>query len=489
VSWSEVRTSALVGTTRRPPAEPVVVAGVAVGGDLGPEARLLAAASVGGALRRAGRRPRRGVAVPAPAPGDSRPVAPAEAVQLLDLLLSGAVTTAADADLLVGRWIDRCAEAGTRAPHRLVVPLLDRATSRADLRPGAVVVVGERGRWLAAQRDDWSWAKERPDPAAATVPIRVDDWTLLPAAERLTALEAERHRDPGAARVLIAATWSTDPAVVRAAHLAVLAHGLEPADEDLLEAALDDRARSVRDVAQRLLDGLPDSARAARMAERLRPLLAVEGRRRKRSITVALPGDPDPAAVRDGLERPRAGSSARGFWLEQLAAGAPLDVWTDVSGADVSGTVPLITDDDARRGIVRAVLARRDDGWGRALFAVLRQPPILVAVEPGGREALVAAHLGAVTNPWALASLLDRVPAPWSGAFSAAVLRHLRAQKAPQHLVEASRNALAAGLHPEATAALQDWLDRAGDQPALVRALRSLLQVQSLRRSITEAFA
>ena len=63
----------------------------------------------------------------------------------------------------------------------------------------------------------------------------------------------------------------------------------------------------MREEACRLLDRLPGSARAARMADRLRPLLTTHGTLRKH-LEVGLPDDPDDAAVRDGLGDPGPGA-------------------------------------------------------------------------------------------------------------------------------------------------------------------------------------
>ena len=82
-------------------------------------------------------------------------------------------------------------------------------------------------------------------------------------------------------RARIPERWETDSAQDRALAVAALAVGLGPADEPFLERCLDDRAKGVREEAQRLLDRLPGSARAARMAARLRPLISVSGTLRK----------------------------------------------------------------------------------------------------------------------------------------------------------------------------------------------------------------
>ncbi|WP_034723140.1 DUF5691 domain-containing protein, partial [Intrasporangium chromatireducens] len=123
-----------------------------------------------------------------------------------------------------------------------------------------------------------------------------------------------RRSSPASGRALVESTWDRDSAGARRAHLEALRVGLGPDDEELLERALDDRAASVREVASALLDALPGSARAARMADRLRPLLHQRGVR-KRGLEVSLPDEPDAAGWRDGLTAPPRGRSARGWWL------------------------------------------------------------------------------------------------------------------------------------------------------------------------------
>ena len=140
--------------------------------------------------------------------------------------------------------------------------------------------------------------------------------------------------------------------------------GLGPDDEPFLERRLDDRARSVREDAAELLDRLPGSARAARMADRLRPLLTTHGTLRKH-LEVELPDDPDAAAVRDGLVDPGPGVSKRACWLEQIVAGAPLEVWTEVTRAERPAKVVAMLRARRRPACVAGALTARRGGPSR----------------------------------------------------------------------------------------------------------------------------
>src|SRR5439155_3057610 len=84
--------------------------------------------------------------------------------------------------------------------------------------------------------------------------------------------------------------------------------GLSPGDEPLLERALDDKRKPVRDAAAKLLARLPSSAFAHRMITRVAALVSYQPaskgllRKKASALTVTLPsGEPDAAAKRDGL--------------------------------------------------------------------------------------------------------------------------------------------------------------------------------------------
>ncbi|WP_109507783.1 DUF5691 domain-containing protein [Nocardioides speluncae] len=475
--WTGLRTAALVGTNRRPP-PPLPDFGILPRVDARAEEALLDAAALGAAIRRSGVRAATERGPTEPAPEENQPEAPPAAGSLLELLLTQMAAGGRQRLLLVGHWCREAAVADRRAPHRLLPQLLELATVEQSMRAVAAGVAGERGRWLGSLNAEWDWLTTS-GPAVAD-----DDWRVLPLDARVGRLTRLRTDDPAAARDLIRSTWSVDGAGHRKAQLETVRIGLSPDDEELLEQALDDRAASVRELAAALLDGLPESARAERMAARLRPLIQATGLL-KRDLEIGLPGEPDATGVRDGLGRPPGGRSKRGWWLEQIVAGAPLEVWAELSRGGPSAVVSRITDAEVLRGLHRAVLARRDDTWAKALLERSWDGQLLALLPQPERERLARAQLSTGRGLRQLGIVLTAVPQPWGSRFSVAVVDRLadddQADMAFRHLFDE----LAAGLHPDALARLEQWRQRPNGIP---RPAASLLKFRSLKRSITEAF-
>ena len=305
--WEGLRATSLVGTARRPvPSLPSL--GVALRDGASREEALLEAAALADAVRRAGAVAERAGVLDEPAPPETRPVAPSPAVQILELLLNQGPVAAGARDLLTRHWLDSAAAAECVVPPRLLPALLELgATKSSSVRRTVAAAVGERGAWLAARNPAWAWLAAPASPAVVST-------------DELGEVLELRRADPAAGRARVEQSWATDTAPARAAAVAALRVGLSADDEPFLERCLDDRAKSVREEAARLLDRLPESARAARMADRLRPLLAVHGSLRKH-LEIGLADDPDEAATRDGLVDPPKNTSRRTFWLRQIVTG------------------------------------------------------------------------------------------------------------------------------------------------------------------------
>ena len=139
------------------------------------------------------------------------------------------------------------------------------------------------------------------------------------------------------------------------------------ADEPLLEAALDDRRKPVRDAAVALLTRLPGSRFGARMAARAAPLLRVEDD----ALVVTLPDVPDAAAARDGV--PTGGR--RSERLLSLLVATPLSTWSlEMVALPVRDDLAQIV----HSGWIAAAEAQRDAAWARALWDVLPDPLLLM---------------------------------------------------------------------------------------------------------------
>ncbi|XHM62100.1 DUF5691 domain-containing protein [Streptomyces iranensis] len=279
--WDDLVAAALLGTERRTP--PVVPR---PGQDV-PSA-LLDAAALSTVRRRAGLRPAPARPGPDRAPEDPRPALPAAARSRLALLLAdrsapgrGGSRSAPDLAELLPQWLALANHHSYRVPDALLPALLDAARARTDLRAEALTLGGPRALWLARLNPDWKFAlrgtagrasASLPEPpGAATAPDEEQRlWGEGLFAERVSLLAAARHRDPAAGLALLSGTWSTERAEDRLMFLDSLRDDLSPSDEPFLEQSLSDRSRNVRATAAELLSALPDSALAARMAERSR---------------------------------------------------------------------------------------------------------------------------------------------------------------------------------------------------------------------------
>jgi hypothetical protein len=367
IRWTDLLGSALVGTAR---------------GNGDAEA-LLDAAAVHGLRRRAGAPLVPAAPPPAPAPADGTAVvgpaaaARAEALLALDQPARG-VTPVRD---LAGRlellteWLAGAAGAGRRLPPELVPALHDAGRRHRQLRPLIPAVAGPLAGWLAVQQPGWSYASATP-PADSTVDGQA--WELGSIAERVSFLRRLRRHDPAQARRLLEAGWDAEPPEHRAALLPALGASLSAADEPLLERALDDRRRPVRDAALELLARLPDSRHAERMAARAGGCVRLhEGR-----VAVLPPAACDRSMRRDGIApRPPAGTGERAWWLEEILARTPLSAWPAPREFPVRAVAaewaPAI-----RLGLARAAAAQGNGAWAAALI-----DPVAADLVDAGRRA------------------------------------------------------------------------------------------------------
>lgn len=502
-SFNDLVTAATVGLSRRPfPVTGLPGPAAAHAGTLDADdqaAALLDAAALLTVGQRAGFRPGQGVVGPLPSPEDSAPELSARAERALRLMGGAQLApgfAAGDKELLAD-LLDAASEAGYVASAPLLPDLLDAAVRTTALRPAVAAVLGVRGRWLAQHRPDWQRVvddmaatrvsrsaaltdqapteaapadagsadaglavtppsdRRTADPASAgTAAPAVDPevWRTGSRRERHAYLTGERARDPQAGRALLAADWAQLPADERAALIAVLAHGLSAADEEFLDAALDDRAAAVRAVARRLLTVLPGSRFGQRAMERAAAVLRLERHGLRRGLAVSRPGDPDLAAVRDGIDpRLPSPSIGAGAWLlTQLIAAVPLDGWSALFGLPPGELVALPVGPnldaprrlDVHAGWRLAAVNQGNREWAEALLAAGdpddggNRPPAawpsdqrLAATLPPARRAARAAALlaGASLNagPAAAQQIVAEVgggPVPWPSDLADAVL-------------------------------------------------------------------
>ncbi|GGV08645.1 hypothetical protein GCM10010182_30160 [Actinomadura cremea] len=464
-AWDEHVTAALLGTERRdPPALP----GEPGGDDAA--ARLLDQAALLTVRRRAGYVPvRSGDLEPiAPAPVEHDPAVPDAAAARLARILAG------EQIRVLPEWLDAAARRGLRVPPRLLPALLERGRSDRMLRPSIARAAGRRGMWLALQNTDWAYLVGAGPVRSGDDPAGAEAWRSGTRHRRVAYLSGLRGTDPAAARELLRETWEREPAPDRAAFLGTFAWGLSPADEEFLEAALDDRGKDVRQLAADLLARLPGAAYGERMADRARTCLTlrtapppgqdVPGRGGPPDGPAAAPPDarasgPDTAGSQspwDGLAVAGADAAVAGAGAE---AAGPEAAWIEVevprehdaglardgvpfhpggSFAPRAGNGPVGT----RVAWLREILARTPLSTWTSAFGLPPAAIVRLRVPDGGagdlhvgwaRAALnqrdaewARALIGAgvvVDEPEALADLLDVLPRDERDAAAAGLVR------------------------------------------------------------------
>ncbi|PKH42146.1 hypothetical protein SAMN05192575_107165 [Nocardioides alpinus] len=490
----DVATAALVGSARRePPPIPAALGVVTDDEGHAPEHRLLASAALADAVTRGGAGLQAAGGPTHDAPPETREACSEAAAQLVHLLLLQPPVSMATRDELVVEWLRLAEAAGQRAPFAVLPALLEFAAPRPSVARALGGVIGERGAWLVGLNAAWSATLD----ADRTAPVGSgggDDWTVqwstMATAEATAAFAAGRRTSPAAARALLEAEWDTVSAKVRGEAVVALRHGISAADEPLLERALDDRAKTVREAAAGVLSLLPASDRADRMAARLRGLVRVRGTL-SRHLEVEVPDPPDDAAVRDGMTPPaKGGGPPPTVWLAQVVRGAPLSTWTEITGRSVAATLKMVRDKDVLASLVEAVLDRRDAAWALACVEHGVPDPRLVWLLP--QEKRTDLLVSWVARPPAgrdLGRLLVEVPRPWPDELSRVVLGRLRGEGATTSLARAAAPLLPVALSPSLAPAVTALLEQVpADATHLRRALTETLQLHAFRTSLTEAF-
>lgn len=319
-SWQTLVSHALLGTGRQAPtlsvAEPL--AGLFAQLETAePEAKLLGHAAIFVVMRKAGTKAERRQSSLPTLPKEDWPVASATANRLLALMLGGTHTE------LLGEWLHLAENHQVRVGEEYLPDLLELGANRKALAEAICAVIGRRGEWLAALNPVWRYASGSGENLTEAWETGVEE-------QRIRAFGKLRIEDPDFARQLLHKSWKSETPTLRAKVVALLATNLGQADEEFLEAALDDRRKEVRDEAAKLLPRLSQSRLRERMTQRLIPLLKVSGFLRK-SIEVILPSECTPAMQRDGISEKvpvqfnKMGE--RAWWLWQMLAVTPTQLW------------------------------------------------------------------------------------------------------------------------------------------------------------------
>jgi hypothetical protein len=391
--------------------------------------------------------------------------------------------------------------AGLVLPPLVLPAALDAGMRSIALRASLLPVLGERGPWLAAQRDDWRWAA-----GASAGDDDESRWSEGTLEQRREFLRSERTRDATAARERLRTALPELPAKERAELIATLALGLGPDDEALLDAQRADRSGEVRRAALDLLLRLPDAAHPQRAAARLSRLLAQERALLRMRWTIDAPAAVEAQWKEDNVDttRPKHESSLgeRAWWLYQLVRQVPLGWWTQhtaMAPADLRRWADSTEWTEALlRGWREVLLAAPDEAWCEAFLDTwpktwpeADRAALLALLPLAQRERHWQRGIGADTLVALLSQIVAACPvgetlsAPFSTTL-AATLREAVERGALQQdwtLRSLLPDAVCV-LHANALPALRNVSRATEETPGLADTMRALAQTVELRLTL-----
>ncbi len=409
-AWSELVTSALLGTGRR--LEPFGAGPRQANNILGrlidqldagqPETHLLQAAALLSLYRQAGWLPGRSDRpLPPVCEPETRPCVSAAANRRL-------VTALREKHLEIQKeWLRLAARAGKLAGEVALPHLLAQAAQKDQLVELLPPVLGRRGVWLAQLNPEWDFAVYACLPSAGASEQIQKAWeTGSPAGRRLL-LRGLRRIDPAAARRMLESTWKEESAAERADFLVDLETELSLDDEAFLESALDDRAESVRQSAASRLSHLDGSRLLMRMRERLRPLLSFEPARllRKARLDLRMPEACDEAMQRDGVKAETSQKMGeKAWWMLQMLQCIPPSTWSERWGRSPDELMETAVSSDWKDLLSDAwsvaALWHRDAAWAEAVMRLYpNRGYLLRALDRERQDSFLLERLGKAPVP------------------------------------------------------------------------------------------
>lgn len=500
-AWSSLLPAAMVGTERHGGPLPELsgpagaLAAEAAQAAADPAIALLRIAAVLATCSLAGARgPAQADPLPAPAPDDTLPT-----------LENGPVRDAVRWSLYEGptrlsHTVCRTlADAGLRLPPALLPQALELGRRSIALRAPLLPVLGERGLWLAAQRDEWQYAA-----GATAVASDPSQWTQGTLDQRRAFLVRERETDPAGARERLHQALPELSAKERAELVATLATGLGDADEPLLDALRADRSREVRQAALALLVRLPQAAHPQRAAARIAALMSQQRvllRKRWQIDAPELPADDWKADQVDAARPQHDRLGERAWWLYQLVRQVPLRWWTDHTALSPPELLDWAAGTDWADALLRGwrdvLFAAPDEAWCDALLdrwpKGLQENPsaVLALLSPARRERHLQRHLRDTSESLhgTLAQILAACPAGETLSREISQLLTERVHERAGQLNEdyGLRNQLpelACALHPDALERLAALPRRAEETPSCAEALHTTERVIAARRAL-----
>ncbi len=347
---------------------------------------------------------------------------------------AAALRRALETTELLPECLRKLAERGVVAPAVMLPEMLERARRRAAERALIEPVLGARGRWLASLNAQWRALASAESLDAAAV---AEVWQTGTRPERTAALEALRGHDRARARDLLESSWEQESPDDRSRFVIALQTGLGPEDEPLLERALADRRKPVRESAAAGLAKLPDSSYVARMIQRGTAAIRRAPGRKPR-LEIELPAEDDAQLKREALPvPPRRELGERARLLEAIVTAVPPGAWVetlDMSPAElIAAAVKTDWASPVLHGWVAAARTHRHADWAESLVgadgkiessvASADRAPLVAMLVEAGRNGPAAAAIDGATDAYWLAYIVSALRAPWPADITFAVAR------------------------------------------------------------------
>lgn len=499
--WVALLPAAMVGTERHAGARPSLPGPV---GELAAQAALTAGTPANALLRMAAvlatcslagvRGPLRTEPLPRPAPDDTLP-----------LLQPGPVYDSVRWSLYEGpprlhhAVCGALAKTQRRLPTGLLPQALELGRRSVALRGPLLAVLGQRGLWLAAQRDDWKYAAGTPAPSS-------DEslWTDGTLEQRRAFLVREREAHPSVARERLQRALPELPARERAELVATLATGLNADDEALLDELRTERSREVRQAALAVLLRLPQAAHPRRAAARVAALMNHERvlLRKRWQIDAPQGAADDWKADQVDAARPQHEHlGERAWWLYQLVRQVPLAWWNEHTALAPAELIEWATGTDWTDALLRGwrdvLFAAPDEAWCDALLdqwpKALRENPsaVLSLLSPPRRERHLQRQLRGTQAALhtTVAQILAACPAdqtlsPDTSRLLVERLLERAGQLNEDYALRGQLAELACALHPDALDRLSALPRQSDETPSCAEALRTVAQIVVARRAL-----
>ncbi len=360
--WKNLIKTALIGTDRSELSESTLEELKKLGVEIEatPANILLEGATLYAQMRKAGFQPKKWEGeIPFPAQKDKSKICSKKSSEHLAMILTGTFTPALD------NYIEQLIFNKKSLPPELLPELLEKCRSDKTLWKKLKNAIGERGKWLIEQNEDWHFLIGKRDQV---------EWEEGTKNERIALLHHLRRVQPDEALENIESTWDEDDWQHRVEYIKTLEHNLSLADEPFLEKCLDEKRKDLRRTAALLLEKIEGSELQKRMWERLKNCINLKSRTLKKDkLEIDLPETCDDEMLRDGVD-PRKQWSKGGLkasYFAQMFIIVPPSNWETLFDKKAKEVLEIFVRSEWSELLVQASIAaavrHQDESWMEAI--------------------------------------------------------------------------------------------------------------------------